>query len=210
MLNVLHGRQQWLADVCIERVLPERRPPRPTTANGDAPKGNENRELENGNDEDGNGNSEIGNSQIEGVNDAKLKIHGITHGRTGSTTLGPMLSVMDDPAIIRTGPLRVLPHMEQHGSNASNPITSQPAAEPYFTAYAGPIALNPVPSSRPPVERQNARNPTTSAPPAEPYYTPQIGYITVEPLPPRETYPARTGLTRVTPAEALPDLWDCK
>lgn len=210
MLNVLHGRQQWLADVCIERVLPERRPPRPTTANGGAPKGNENRELENGNDEVGNGNSEIENGQIEGVNNAKLKIDRFTHGRMGSTTLGHMPSVMDDPAIIRTGPLRVLPHVERHDSNASNPITSQPPAEPDFTAYAGPIALNSVPSSRTPVERRNARNPTTSAPPEEPYYTPQMGYITVESLPPMETHPARTVLTRVTPAEALTDLWDCK
>jgi len=29
MLNTPHGRQQWLSDVCIERVLPERLPPRP-------------------------------------------------------------------------------------------------------------------------------------------------------------------------------------
>ena len=35
MLNTSHGRQQWLSDVCIERVLPERLPPRPKRPDGD-------------------------------------------------------------------------------------------------------------------------------------------------------------------------------
>jgi hypothetical protein len=191
MLNVVHGRQQWLADVCIERVLPERRPQRPMTANGDATNGNENGEVDNVNGEVGNGNSAVGD--------------GNTHRRTRSTINEPLPSVMDDPAIIRTGPLRVSPPVERHGSNASNSTTSQPAAEPYFTPYAGPITLNPLPSSRLPVERQNARNPTTSGPAAESYYTPRIGHITLDPLPPRETYPVKTALAKVIPAEALPD-----
>ena len=37
MLNVVSGRQQWLPDVCVERVLPERVPrgPRRGAATGD-------------------------------------------------------------------------------------------------------------------------------------------------------------------------------
>jgi hypothetical protein len=34
MLNTTQGRQQWLSDVCIERVLPERLP-RPKRPDGD-------------------------------------------------------------------------------------------------------------------------------------------------------------------------------
>jgi hypothetical protein len=35
MLNTVAGRQQWLADVCVERVLPERVPrPRRGEENG--------------------------------------------------------------------------------------------------------------------------------------------------------------------------------
>jgi hypothetical protein len=34
MLNAVHGRKQWLSDVCIERVLPDPPPRRP--ANGEA------------------------------------------------------------------------------------------------------------------------------------------------------------------------------
>jgi hypothetical protein len=36
MLNTPHGRQQWLSDVCIERVLPERLPPRPRIPDGES------------------------------------------------------------------------------------------------------------------------------------------------------------------------------
>lgn len=32
MLNSTRRRRQFLADVCIERILPERRPPRPRRA----------------------------------------------------------------------------------------------------------------------------------------------------------------------------------
>ena len=35
MLNTPHGRQQWLSDVCIERVLPGRLPPRPRKIEGE-------------------------------------------------------------------------------------------------------------------------------------------------------------------------------
>lgn len=41
MLNVVSGRQQWLPDVCVERVLPERGPrgPRRGTGEGDGMNG---------------------------------------------------------------------------------------------------------------------------------------------------------------------------
>jgi hypothetical protein len=140
MLNVVNGRQQWLGDVCIERILPERRPRAPIgTETGDVG------EMEDGHKQMEDIGVTVGSTVIRNVVEEEASTGtSVYRGDTRPVEKGRRkrkqrdVKAHADIAMVRTSPME-----------SQRPTTSIPAPqtveEPYYNARIGHITIDPLP-----------------------------------------------------------------